>query len=368
MPADGPGWISFSCGDGQDGHTSCKWKFFGFQTMRHNGTCPFSYLFELFPVWSALVFENIAVKLHLSRAVPQMKRTLVIVCEALGSTFEDCFIPSRQSWPKDEVQTAYVRQEWQVSFQGILALVFSWETRHIVADRLRARDALEGFLEKVLGHNVVVGVGAADIPANVRAICPCVVPGDDSCRHVKALSAYEATLEGVLSKSLLQLMRFLYAQRHYCPTLVTWLAQVTEKVTHHVHNYCENLPNAEPMKDAIMSVNARGNKRRVDEDYKATMRAKVMAGKAGNPMIMARALGDVSATAASQWYEHFLCEYAPQGHITFTMAEECGLVFDGARLGHPAEERIVWQLERLDTGEAMWLPPSAPNLLSPVAP
>lgn len=100
----------------------------------------------------------------------------------------------------------------------------------------------------------------------------------------------------------------------------------------------------------------RGFKRRVDEDYVTAVHAGVGKGKVGNSSIMARALGDVGASAANGWGERFLRSYAAEGHLTFMDAEFVGLTYDAARLGQPPEETVMWCLEKLSSSEAMWLP------------
>lgn len=362
MSFDGPRWLDLCVRSAWD-DSDCivRVKAYGFNSVGDapQGAC--RVWLELQGLLHSLVPKETAQNMKLSKTLKKLAAKLGYVMEFFGESFADCILPSMRAWPSDEVMSPFCRQEYQISVVGYLALLVGWNTcRHSVQERDMARICFIAFARKVCGPEVFSEVSASRMTEVVLSACPHGSHFTQGvCIHVDELLAKEQTLTGDIGESLWNLVSFLYARANVCGALARWLPIVASALAASAHRGIETQGVDDPLKKATFATTSKGRKRRLDEDYIDALGSAVSSGRATSTSAVARVMGDISSSAANKHDEQFLRAYNAQGHLTFWGAEAVGLTYDAGRLGQPPEETVLFCIERVDRGEAMWLPPQA---------
>ena len=344
---------------GGDSRTrALRWKAFGFAGKHAAGKVWCLVWYELRGVEDSLRQDN-AASMKLCKSLAKAEPLLRAYMQMFGTSFERSIMPSRKAWPKGELMHECARQEYQLSTLGLLPYLYYWcECRHRITQRDFARSSAECFLNSLLDDSIFAKVNASKIIGATLALCDAAsVTLANACVHVAELVEFEASLMGPAGTTVWQVIGFLANRANHCGACARWLRDSCRIVARSLDHGLAEVGRDNPLKHAAMYVTTCKRKRRVDEDYVAAVAARVQAGKAGNSGIVCRALGDVASTTSSAWDAKAVLQYAAQGHLAFAGVEECSLTYDGARLGKLAEETVMFCLERVDTGDAMWLPP-----------
>lgn len=364
MPFDGPQWFELSYRDGfTDEDATVKLKTFGFETLcrQEKLNCPV--WFELQGVLFVLVPPQTARNMKVSKVIAKLKEKFARFAEMFGSSFEDAILPSRRAWPNDERMHPCARQEFQTSTVGLFALFFYWhQTRHSLSERAQAKELCIRLFRKFFDGATLGIVGAARIPPSILESCPARSDFTEGvCIHVDELLDREKAMQDDIGYCMWELLEFLQLRAPVCSTLASWLEFVLTRAADEVNRRIPTHSSGDALKNAALHETGRGRKRRVDEDYIAALGAASSEGRGGNSSCIARALGDIDCSVANKHDEKFLREYNSAGHLLFEGVQECGLTYDASRLGQPPEETVMFCLERLDRGVAMWLPPQVPS-------
>lgn len=200
-------------------------KAFGFDTYQSAGKCAEPVWCELQDLLHGLVPEDVAGKMVLHKTMSKLKPKVSIVAEQIGGSWEDCFLRSRRAWPATEELHPCVRQEWQASLVGVIALFLTWaHHRHDMADRKQAAAFATGFFDKVLDDRVFASIGGGQVPNAVLSECGLQshrVAG--ACCHFADLLEFEMTIGGTVGQSVWALLSYLYARQAACRTIAARL-------------------------------------------------------------------------------------------------------------------------------------------------
>ena len=298
-------------------------------------------------------------KAKVSRELRDHKACLSAVLEAFSWNFLAEFPPSaRQLRSGNSHAHEKSGDALSATTKGLLALFLLWSVhRRDEGQRSRATAVLYSALQRVLpqGFDMPATVAAAAGPMALQRCQEQVVDG--ACVHWRAVSSLmpkptSPTLECTI-KSLIACVGLIT-----CPAVAAVSAKLLEVVSKCVD---ERLPEQgfqeDPYKACDFSQQS-GKRRVIDQDYKHHVVADVLDQKLiVNGTALCKRDG-VDGKSVRDWQE---AELSARQVASFRLFQKfngvLNLCEDGARLGNPAAETIVYLARQPSTNLAMWTPP-----------
>ena len=250
----------------------------------------------------------------------------------------------------DAADDEYVRTEWSVRTDALLALLLDWSSVGPLAGRKATRSMLAALLRRVIDTFEVADFNNTATRA-ATAIC-CAGEVDGRCCHMREIFPNPET--PVLLERLVTTLPRLYVIIDFCPSALRYLRVFVSEAAHVIdmavprvgHNNVVSSQTHDPCK---------GKKRRIDEDITAHVikqsRADLLStGK------FASTHGIGSPSAGLAWDQAEACRLISAFHGAFADSHCVSIVADCKRLGNPAEDCLAAAALNPKTGRAVWLP------------
>ncbi len=111
------------------------------------------------------------------------------------------------------------------------------------------------------------------------------------------------------------------------------------------------------------AISTSGKRRRYDKDFKVFAQTGLVAeSRARNMGQLARGTGHMPVSTGVGWRSKRLAEMLAQGWDAFKDCRELGIVFDGSRMGNPADGVYVFGVDHPAASFAVWGPPMASKM------
>jgi hypothetical protein len=287
--------------------------------------------------------------------------------DVVGLDTETAFVPNVSSFvARDLPVPAHAKAEYQISSQGLVAILISFMTeRTKPAHREAAAAVFRSLLWSCATEEQVLALGVGEVPLGDDDVdmvqCPMREHDDDHCFHWETLRV-STNREGDHRINYVHAVLAFREKAHECPCMTRALVKQMQKLADLFSERISEIggvnPLEYPMNDLIIA--GPKKKRRIDHDVQAAIvHNALQEGRARTPGQLARAYPELNESTVKSWVpRHMGCyKYALSSH--FKSSSSITIAFDAGRFGSPKEETVTFAVTDNKTGCAGWLPPQA---------
>ena len=279
-------------------------------------------------------------------------------CSKVGITYGDTLLPSKRAYlarNPERTTPAYLKNEWQISTSGIIALSLLYMHTKKGAGQTRARDLLRSLLAALRIDNPVAECGFAhpySDSAHAFTNCEHVLPSGLCCRHVEQCLA-EGLIEEDSHAACIKVLQTFYLRGDLDCTIY-WFRVMVSRLSQKIDESVLNVAATNPLEVSSALLDYKQKKRRLDEDYVPAMLESKRSKTVGD---LATAMGDLAASSAKSYIGKYCAQYRSAMHMSFMNCQHIGVAYDGGRFGQPKEETIVMCAVDSLRGVAGWCCP-----------
>lgn len=263
--------------------------------------------------------------------------------------------PSRRSPPQAKDIPDIIREEYQLSSAGLLAILVWWATR----DRRKASvasDLLLGLFGVLIDEGALLGLGLHAIEDEVIALCHSHHDGK-MCDHIVGALGSALSEDDGCNQVLLSVLCSMGASSERCPTVAHCYKEAILKTAALIDIAVDSAANSDPLAAPAAVMQASLRKRRIDEDFRRAVCNNILGQKRARTVgAFARATQVVSEKTAFAWVGPYLGEYRCAGLLSFAKCRVFSIAFDGSRLGSPKEETLAVACVDAQGHYGIWLP------------
>ena len=287
---------------------------------------------------------------------------LKALLEQHGETYDSSIFDSRLAAQRkdDAAAPGDNKAEYTCTSKALLAMLVWWsQAKQKHAEKSLAKALCEGFLAESLPAAVDFGGELQAMLPDVEASCQAAPLAGGRCCHLQelivGLGANLCTSPAAVATSIMSaLIRGHPACQAISELRLEFCNDVVDKVDMQLHTgkFHADLQELEP------GASGQKKRRRVDEDWKDHIINKAMRhglAKSGQQLLKAGA--KVHPNVAPHWMKEFPLTYQAASWRLLKDARYLALTSDGARLGDPPEEAILFFAHGLEQDVGVVLPP-----------
>lgn len=314
------------------------------------------YFIELRCVLLHLYHRDTDMLVH--RKIKEHRGAWAVLLDRVGLDIADNLLPSARAAEAVGVEHPCIAQEHQASPQLVIVLLL-----HAQAN-VRRRDD-QAFAGKLLESLLdACGVAESDqssvaphrLGLEARSGCPQFDRVDNACPHLVdyAIRLGKVDVQGS-AKAILVAFALALLYLDSCSAVRVIFVSGFEAVCKRIEAHFGCMDGGKAV-DQVQHFVVGGRKRRVDEDYKASLAEEVSGGAARTMGALLRARG-LSDSRAQGWVEEHMAGVRASLLLSFDRPQNVGICFDASRLGNPSEETLMVQVTDGDRHLGAWFPP-----------
>ena len=287
------------------------------------------------------------------------------VLQTHGASYAACVFSSRlAAQSRDEEQcTGGHKADFTCTSVALLVLLVWWSVAKLGAQqKVWAKSLCLGLLSEMLDAAANIQAVLEGLLLEVAPACQALPLTSGRCVHVQAVLQ---TLAGVSASSCAKrsfaILQALLRAPPACGALAELRAEFVGEIAQMMDGSIQagrfevELSELGPNRDK-----GQGKRRRIDEDWKQyIVNGAVERRQAKSGQAMLRAGGQVNPKVAPHWQKQELLAYQAACWRLLRKARFVCVVSDGARLGDPPEETVLFLLHSADVDAGAVLPPQA---------
>ena len=284
-----------------------------------------------------------------------------------GLSIDDELWLSMQSWSAKHIgQTppSWVRQEYQITTRGMLALFWGISVRFKSRrGRQQCRQAMLEILRLLQPEGLSSSLLPTCIGEYAKTLCREGAQDDDLCSHVSDILLPCIWDEDDAPHAIVvRCLELLLANRSLCPSVVAVYQETLRNVASKVDvGFAENAIDDPLLADRIV-LHGPQKRRRIDESLRAAVMQRVLqTNRAKTPQGFLRATRIASEACGGEWSDKYVQDLRSALHLSCHGCQHLSLAYDAGRFGSPKEETLTIAAIIVEKNVSSWFAPQVPK-------